>query len=318
MTLMLLCAGEGTRLRPHTHVLPKPAIPFLTVPMAAYGLEWAREISPERFVVNTYHLPEKIHRLFNGLQGVHGVAFSDEQPLLMGSGGGVMKAKPLIKDDDFLVMNGDEIFLPSRDGQLREAWAKHKASKAIATMVVMKYPGVGTVFGGVWTKDDEVLGFGKTALAGSTEAWHYIGAIFLSKRIFNFLPQGKESNLLYDGLASALAAGEKVRIAPVAGWWHETGNEKDYLKASGEAMNMLAAGAGYEPRFLKSVLKAHSPDAIFDAAAMTLSFSPNKSATKGFAVIGRKAALHDGENENAVLGDGVHATSILKNQLLLA
>lgn len=322
MTLMLLCAGEGTRLRPHTQTLPKPAIPFMTVPMAAYGLEWAREVSPNALVVNTYHLPEKIHRLFHSLQGVKNVAFSDEQPTLLGSGGGIKKAKSLITSENFLVMNGDEIFLPAREGQLRQALEKHRNSGALATMIVMKYPGVGTAFGGVWTRQDgSVLGFGKTELPGSVHGWHYIGAIFLSRRIFNYILKPGESNLLYDALVAGIAVGEKVLTSPVEGWWHETGNEKDYLEATAGAMDILVKRQGYEFEFLKSVLVAQSPDARFEKSetSRVLSFGQKVPANRqGFIVLGRGSSLAaDSENENAVLGDGVHAQVALKQRLLL-
>lgn len=322
MTLMLLCAGEGTRLRPHTQTLPKPAIPFLTVPMAAYGLEWAREVSPDSIIVNTYHLPEKIHRLFHTLQGVKNVAFSDEQPVLLGSGGGIKKARPLIQGEDILVMNGDEIFLPARKGFLGEALEKHRNSNALATMVVMKYPGVGSVFGGVWTRQDgSVLGFGKNEIPGAVRAWHYIGAVFLSRRIFDFILKAGESNLLYDALTTAIAAGEKVLTFPVEGWWHETGNEKDYLAATAGAMDILVQRQGYEFDFLKSVLVAQSPDARFEKSETTrvLSFGQKINAErKGFIVLGRGSSLAPGtENENAVLGEGVQAQVALHQRLLL-
>lgn len=314
MNLMLLCAGEGTRLRPHTLVLPKPAVPFLTVPMAAYGLEWAKEIAPDRLIVNTYHLPGKIHDLFHAVAPKADLRFSDEAPTLMGSGGGIMKARKLIDGDDFLAMNGDEIFLPSRDGQLREARERHVGSRALATLVVMKYPGVGSVFGGVWADGDgRVRGFGKTPIEGATAGWHYIGAIFLSRRVFDYLPPEGPSNLLYDALAAAIAKGESVRVAPVEGWWHETGNEADYLKATGESLAFLGGTFTGQKSFLEAVLRARSPKAVFEktphGALLSFDGLPLSAEIEGFAVLGRGAKLAAGtKNKNAVLGDGVRAT----------
>lgn len=324
MTLMLLCAGEGTRLRPHTGILPKPAIPFLTVPLAAYGLAWAKEIAPSRVVVNSFHLPEKIHALFRSLAPPD-LKFSNEQPFLMGSGGGIMKAKPHLTGDDFLVMNGDEVFLPSEPGQLAAAAEGHRRSGALATLAVMKYPGVGTAFGGVWVDAaNRVLGFGKTKPAGAVTGWHYIGALFLSSRIFNYLPEGEASNILTDGLLGGIARGENVRIAEVRGWWHETGNEKDYLAGTAGALPFFFSRESAEGAFLRALLAKHRPRAQWEKRenayilqADGSSFPP--AGCEGFIVLGENSSLREGtSNENAVLGDGVHAPGGVRNALLLA
>lgn len=323
MNLMLLCAGEGTRLQPHTRILPKPAIPFLTVPMAAYGIEWARELSPHRLIVNTFHLPEKIHALFHEINhGIGDVRFSDEQPLLMGPGGGVMKARTHLEGDDFVVMNGDEILLPRTPGRLAEAWENHKRTRALATLLVMDHPGVGTQFGGVWTDDaGNVLGFGKNPLPGSTRGRHYIGALILSNRIFDFLATDRPSNILYDALTVALARGERVRTSDVEGWWRETGNEKDYLEATHSALEVLTGKEGPEKRFLNQVLHRHSPGFVIENGVAPIfkaaGASADGSGISGFAVLGRGSSLAPVPgNENAVLGDGVQARNKVTGLIL--
>lgn len=320
MTVMLLCAGEGRRLRPHTSKVPKPAIPFLTVPMAAYGLAWAQEVGPTRTVVNTFHLPEKIHELFHRMNPVH-PHFSDEKTLL-GSGGGIKNAEALITGDDFLVVNGDGVFLPARAGLLTEALKQHRRSGALATLLVMKYPGVGATFGGVWRDSGgKVIGFGKTKPAGASEGWHYIGAVFLSRRIFSRLSPGQASDILLQGLAPAIAAGEPVGIFPVEGWWHETGNEKDYLTATAEALPFLFT-ENNEGQFLRDVVRKHCPLAAWtrQGSSIILQATPasRNCELSGFVVLGTEASLPDGSShENAVLGDGVQALADVKNALIL-
>ena len=62
---ILLSAGLGTRLRPYTYDTPKPAIPFLSIPLAVYPLTLLAEFEIQNLVVNTHHLPEKIENLFH-------------------------------------------------------------------------------------------------------------------------------------------------------------------------------------------------------------------------------------------------------------
>ena len=59
MNVMMLTAGEGTRLRPHTQFWPKPAISFLNVPLFLYPLQFLDSIRIEKVVLNTFHLPER-------------------------------------------------------------------------------------------------------------------------------------------------------------------------------------------------------------------------------------------------------------------
>ncbi|RYZ68331.1 MAG: mannose-1-phosphate guanyltransferase, partial [Proteobacteria bacterium] len=90
MNVMLLAAGEGTRLRPHTLIRPKPTIPFLNLPLAAYPLSLLEDMRVDRLVVNTFHLPTKVVDLFINLNhGARKLHFSHEINQIMGSGGGL-------------------------------------------------------------------------------------------------------------------------------------------------------------------------------------------------------------------------------------
>jgi mannose-1-phosphate guanylyltransferase len=53
---MLLAAGLGTRLRPVTDRLPKPAVPFLNVPLLQWSVELLRDAEIAKWTINTHHL----------------------------------------------------------------------------------------------------------------------------------------------------------------------------------------------------------------------------------------------------------------------
>jgi mannose-1-phosphate guanylyltransferase len=239
---MILAAGEGTRLRPYTLTLPKPAIPFLGVPLIDYGLRLLNELGPCDLVVNHHHLSQEILKLFhNPLYGRRNIHFSDEREVLLDSGGGVHKAQPILETEDhFVVMNGDELILPHESGQIAKAYDAHVRSGRIATLLVMDHPLVGKKFGGVWCNvRHEVTLFSKTPLPG-LKGWHYIGILFLARRVFNSFKSGLEKeNLLYDTLTTAMSKGETVGVIPIRTEWFETGNPTDFIQASETCLNAM-------------------------------------------------------------------------------
>lgn len=263
MNVMLLAAGEGTRLRPYTLTLPKPAIPFLNVPLAGHSLGFLHGLSVDKLVVNTYHLPQKIHELFSSLpHGARSLHFSDEVGEILGSGGGLGKARGYFKGgDDFVFMNADEIILPKDDQVLSKAISQHKKNGNIATIMVMDHPGVGTQFGGVWADaSNNVLGFGKTPIAGAVKAWHFIGVQILSEKVFDFIPLEGPSNILYDSLVAAMKAGHQVQAYPFECEWFETGNPNDFLEASEHCIGILKGSESSSKKALTRVLSKYNVD----------------------------------------------------------
>ncbi|QDK39438.1 sugar phosphate nucleotidyltransferase [Bdellovibrio sp. NC01] len=332
MNLMLLAAGEGTRLRPYTHQLPKPAIPFLNLPLASHSLSFLNDIAIDKLVVNTFHLPEKIHCLFHKIpHGAKELIFSDEVGEILGNGGGLGKARQHFHGGgDFIMMNSDEVILPKDADVLKKAIAQHKASGALATLMVMDHPGVGTQFGGVWvdSKENKVRGFGKTAIPNTDKAWHFIGVQILSERIFQYIPSTGASNILYDGVAAGIAQGELVQVCPFECSWFETGNIKDFLEASEKCLGYLMSS---EPSSEKAALErafqryANGKMITQDFAGAHLHFSndariDNNSKFEGFVCFAEGSRLpKECKLKNVIVGEGVSVApgTEAENTLLL-
>jgi mannose-1-phosphate guanylyltransferase len=56
MKAMILAAGKGTRVRPITHVLPKPMIPLVRKPVMEFLVEHLKAHGIDQIMVNTSHL----------------------------------------------------------------------------------------------------------------------------------------------------------------------------------------------------------------------------------------------------------------------
>ena len=107
MRAMILAAGRGERLRPLTDRTPKPLIDVAGEPLIVHQLRWLQRAGIREVVINLRHLGEQIEaRLGRGREwGVH-ITYSREDTALE-TGGGVLRALPLLGAAPFLVLNGD-------------------------------------------------------------------------------------------------------------------------------------------------------------------------------------------------------------------
>ncbi|MGZ3771747.1 MAG: sugar phosphate nucleotidyltransferase [Bdellovibrio sp.] len=319
MNVMLLAAGEGTRLRPYTSILPKPAIPFLTVPLACHALSFlngSNEHQINKLIVNTFHLPKKIHELFENLpHGAQQLIFSDETGEILGGGGGLSKARQhFIGGGDFVMMNADEVILPQDPDVLQKAMLHHKNSGSLATLLVMEHPHVGSQFGGAWADEkNRVHGFGKNSFSGC-KGWHFVGALILSERVFQYIPGEGHSNILYDALTVAISKGETVQIFPFECDWFETGNPADFLKASVDCFYFLSSSKpSFQKDFLNNTLRKFSKELIqisdnkkYQLIKAESAIIEDSVAMEGLIIVGSKSCIKGPTHlKNVIVGSQV-------------
>jgi len=248
MNVFLLAAGEGLRFRPYTEKMPKPAIPFCGVPLLYYSTFLIKNLNIKKVIINTFHLPEEIHRVGEALKasGVE-VYFSDESPNLLGSGGGIANARQFLEtsniDDEigFLTMNADEVIIPKIENILTDFYHFSKLSTNLSTLLVMKHPEAGKKFGAVWVNQQgKVKGFGKIPPQSKENLmpYHFIGPIYFKNKIFSYL-KTEPSNILHDNLNYAISMGESIGIYPIECDWFEIGNLQDYLSATKSFLQLL-------------------------------------------------------------------------------
>src|SRR5436190_1772636 len=124
MQVMLLAAGRSTRLGALGEQLPKPLVPICGYPAVSYGLALCRAAGLTDIVVNLHHQGEKLRQVLGdgGRFGVR-IRYSIEDELL-GTGGGLAKARPLFAAGPVLVMNGKVV----ANLDLAEVIAAHRAA----------------------------------------------------------------------------------------------------------------------------------------------------------------------------------------------
>ena len=100
MKAMILAAGLGTRLRPLTDRIPKALVEVEGIPMLERVILRLREQGFDRLVVNIHHLGDQIVGFLSARDYGIEIEISDEREELLNTGGGIVKAMPLLFKDD--------------------------------------------------------------------------------------------------------------------------------------------------------------------------------------------------------------------------
>jgi MurNAc alpha-1-phosphate uridylyltransferase len=105
---MLLAAGRGERMRPLTDSLPKPLVPVGGRPLIVWHLLALARAGIREVVINLSWLPAQLRdALGDGSQFGVSIAWSDEGPVPLETGGGIFHALRFLGTDPFLVVNAD-------------------------------------------------------------------------------------------------------------------------------------------------------------------------------------------------------------------
>jgi NDP-sugar pyrophosphorylase family protein len=243
MRAMILAAGLGTRLRPLTNVLPKPAVPFFDRPLAAHVLRHLAAAGVSDIVMNAHHLGDKLEPALRPFvpQGVTLEVVVEER--LLGTGGGVKAAftrqsarlGPPADDEPLLLVNGDVLFFPDLGATL----AHHALHGALATMVVRAHPEA-VRLGAIEVEEGAVRRIlGAPATSPAAQAFMFTGVHVLSGRALGLLPD--EGCIVRRGYLPWLAAGERIagRIETVP--FRDCGTLAEYRAAHLDVLDGVVA-----------------------------------------------------------------------------
>jgi mannose-1-phosphate guanylyltransferase len=246
---MVLCAGLGTRLRPLTERVPKPAVPVANVPLVRWSLALLRGAGVRRAVVNVHHLPDAMERVAREAAAALGMELAvSREPTIAGTGGALREARArLAGAETVLVVNGDVLF----DVDLRGALAAHRAGGALATMVLLpmpagaRYAAVEVDPSGAVRRIAGVFGPG----GGRLTSLHFSGVHVLSPALLDRVPAAPIEVDVRDVYAGLMRGG-LVRGHLVEGWWNDLGAPDRYLDAHADLLAgrvPLAAFDGEDP-----------------------------------------------------------------------
>jgi len=133
MKAVILCAGEGERLRPMTLTTPKPLLPIGDKPLIEHTIGWLTRYGIHDLFINLHYLGEKIEdHLGDGSRYEVNITYSYEEEL-QGTAGALRAFADLL-DEPFVVVYGD--ILTRFD--LNKLAEFHRVRGGIGTLVVQR------------------------------------------------------------------------------------------------------------------------------------------------------------------------------------
>jgi len=288
MQAIVLVGGEGTRLRPLTSDVPKPAVTLVDRPFLAYAIEWLAGHGVTEVVLACGFLPDVLREALGDEERHAGVTITYvTEPERLGTAGAIRFAAETLGDrleDRFFALNGDVL----ADLDLAALLRAHEERGASATIGL--HPVEDSSAYGLVRCDPEgqVLEFlEKTGeeVPGEINA----GAYVLERSVLELVPPGRAVSIEREVFPHLV--GEGLGGLLLEGYWMDIGTPERYLQASWDIL---------EGR-VETEVKPTSPGCLVDPGAEV----DADARIDGRAVVSSGCRVEAGaELREAVLLDG--------------
>lgn len=211
---MVLAAGLGTRMRPITDSVPKPLVEIGGRTLLDHAIDRLALAGVERVVVNLHYKAEMVEARL-AARAHPRIELSREDELLE-TGGGVLRALPLL-DDWFFVVNADVFWLDGRDAALVRLAAGCDPDRMDAVLLFQRTAGaIGYDGNGDYFLDP--LGVPRRRGEREIAPFLFSGIQLLHRRLFDGVAERRFSlNRLYD---RAESAGRLHAVVHDGEWYH--------------------------------------------------------------------------------------------------
>lgn len=229
MQAIVLVGGEGTRLRPLTETVPKPALTLVDRPFLAYMIEWLAGHGVGEVVLACGFLPDVLRAALVGEEERAGVSITYVvEPERRGTAGAIRFAADELGErleDRFLALNGDVL----TDLDLTALLRAHEERGARATLGL--HP----------VEDSAVYGLVRSGEGGAVEAFLEktgeavpgevnAGMYVLERSVLELIPPGQEVSIERDVFPRLV--GDGLYGLRLDGYWMDIGTPERYLQAS--------------------------------------------------------------------------------------
>jgi glucose-1-phosphate thymidylyltransferase len=311
MKVIIPLAGKGTRLRPHTHLVPKPMLRVAGRPVMSYVMDDVMKLgNVDQVIYITGHLKEKVEAYARSTYPVSSIFV--EQAVQDGTAGAVNLALPFI-DAPALIIFVDTIFdtdlsiinTTDADGII---WVKEVEDYQRFGVVVTDADGYMTRI-----VEKPSTPISKRANIG---LYYIRNWKLLAEGIAHTLrqPANKGEYYLTDAFQYMIDHGAKIKVVDVEGWYDA--GKLDTLLETNQAMlekrNLARVPQGFSGATL--IPPVYIEDGV---TASNATIGPNVSIGKGTAVngstirnsvIGEGCTITDSTLHDSMIGNGVMLT----------
>ena len=313
MKVIIPLAGKGTRLRPHTHVTPKPMLRVAGKPVMAYILDDLERLGGvEQIVYITGHLKDKVEAFAKSEYDFPSVFI--EQEVQNGTASAIELARPYV-DQPILIIFVDTIF--------------------DADLSVIKTTDADGI---IWVK--EVEDYQRFGVVVTDDAGHMTRIVEkprepISRRANIGLYYIRDWKLLYEGIDHVMRQppvngefyltdafqymidhGAKLRVVDVAGWF-DAGEVGTLLETN---RTMLDRGAARRPNAVPPGVTIIDPVYVEDGVTLVdCTIGPNVSISAGALVerstlqdtiVGNGATVRNSTLAKSLIGEGASVDGV--------
>ena len=293
MKVVMPVAGKGTRLRPHTHLTPKPLLKVGDKPVLAYILDDLRELGVHEAVLITGHLKEKVEQFMSAEYPDFRAVYT-EQVEQRGTADAIALAEPHVREE-MLIIFVDTLF----DADLSLV---KRLPEDVAGVIWAKEVEDYQRFGVIVTDEN---GFMRQIIEKPSEPVSKLANIGLYyirdwKLLFEGIrhvmasPPGPSGEYyLTDAFQYMVDHGAKLRVEPVEGWY-DAGKPETLLETN---LHVLSTTRGKSPPPADGVT-VHEP--VHVAEGVTLEgceIGPN-------VTLGAGSVVRGGRLRDTIVGDG--------------
>lgn len=273
MQAVILSGGQGTRLRPLTTTMPKPAVPLVNRPMISYMVDWLAGYGVRDVVMSVGFLADGLRAALDeaGHAGVTIRYVQESVPL--GTAGAVKHAESFL-DERFLVLNGDVL---TAFDILAEV-AQHEATGARATLALVPVEDP-AAYGLVLTDEsNRIEAFLEKPDAADVPPNPRInaGAYVLERSIMEMVPAGENRSFEHDVFPNL--GRDEIYGFDADGYWLDLGTPERYLTATRDLLDrkldswlserLMSGGRAIEPGVDTRGAKIEPPVVIADSCAL--------------------------------------------------
>ena len=215
MQVIIPLAGKGTRLRPHTHIVPKPLINVAGRPVMDWVMDKLEGLDVTELIIITGHLKAQVEDYINSHYKIP--ARFIEQKVLDGTAGAVNLARPYV-DGPVIVIFVDTLFdadlsivKSSKDDGI--IWTKEVEDYQRFGVVVTDDQGYMTrIVEKPTTPISKLANIGLYYIRAVDSLWQGIDHVLAS-------PKNKGEYFLTDAFQWMIDHGGRIKTAEVGGWY---------------------------------------------------------------------------------------------------